>query len=156
MPSLIRLSFVASLLLAAVPAQAEERSDPFEAMQNPKRLLRGAMLTEAQVVQIRELRKEQIDQENEIQTKLKALWATWDDKFTSTEALDPEALMALYEQGEQLKSQSEHAKVRVMLQIRALLTPEQLTRVSEAHQKSKALNSQLRELPATIAAESGK
>ncbi len=157
MPSLIRLSFLTALLVAtSARALAEEHSDPFEAMQNPKRLLRGAMLTEAQVAEIRELRKSQWEQEKEIQTKLKAIWEQWDDKFTSTEPLDQAALISLYEHGQELQAQSEHGKLLVALQIRALLTPEQLSRVSEAHQKTKLVNSQLRELPATIAAESGR
>jgi Spy/CpxP family protein refolding chaperone len=158
MSSLIRLSFLTALLVSAAsaPALAEEHSDPFEGMQNPKRLLRGAMLTEAQLVQIRELRRSQWEQEKELQAKLKAIWEQFDDKFTSTEPLDQAALISLYERGQELQAQSEHAKLLVMIQMRALLAPDQLARVSEAHQKTKLLNGQLRELPATVAAESGR
>ena len=62
-------------------------------------------------------------------------------------------LTALEEQYEALHARSERAKFQVMVQIRALLTPEQLDRVARTHRRMKDLDAQLRALEPTIAGE---
>jgi Spy/CpxP family protein refolding chaperone len=150
---MLKLTTLSVCLLAAMPARAEPQRDPFEGMQNPKHLLRGASLTETQVAKIRELRKKQWDEEKEIQTKMSALWSQFDEKFTVDGPIDAAELSSIEQQFEQLQARSERAKFMVMLQIRELLTAEQLTRVSQTHQKLKDLNAQMRALAPTVAGE---
>jgi Spy/CpxP family protein refolding chaperone len=151
----IGLAALITVVAGATPSRsiAEEHNDPFEAMQNPKRLLLGAMLTEAQVAQIRELRKAQWAREREIEKRFKVLSEEFDDKFTSAGSIDAAALASLVEQMEELQTESENAKFKIMLQMRALLTAEQLDRVSQTHQKMKSLESQMRALEPTVASE---
>jgi Spy/CpxP family protein refolding chaperone len=156
------VSLMVGWLVAAVPsraradehpAQANEHNDPFEAMVGSRRLLRGAMLTEEQVAKIRELRRAQWAEEKEIQSKMKVVWEQLEDKFTSNGSINESELSALGAEGMRLQSQSELAKLRVGLQIRALLTPAQLARVAQAHQKMKSLEAQERAIEPTIAGE---
>ncbi len=152
----IGLSLLMALLVAfliPLSAAADERFDPFEAMQNPKRLLRGAMLSDEQVAQIRELRRTQMAEDKEIQKKLKTLWDRFDEMFTSGGAIDQAELTSMMEQGQRLQSQSERGKLKVMFQMRELLTPAQLSRVSQAHQRMKTLETQERLIEPTIASE---
>ena len=142
------------VMVGAVPARAEEPRDPFEAMQSPKRLLRGAMLSETQVAQIRELRKTQWAEDKQLQAKLKTLWEQLEEKLTSSGPVDAAELTALEDEAEQLQVESNRGKFKVLLQMRALLTVDQLRRVALTHQKEKSLNAQLRGLEPTIAAES--
>jgi Spy/CpxP family protein refolding chaperone len=148
-----KLSALGVCLLAAMPIRAETHHDPFEGMQNPKQLLRGASLTEAQVAKIRELRQNQWEQEKEIQTKMSALWSQFEDKFTREGPVDVAELTSIEEQFEQLQARSERAKFMVMLLMRSLLTPEQVSRVSQTHQKVKDLSAQARALEPTIAGQ---
>jgi Spy/CpxP family protein refolding chaperone len=152
------LSTLAALMLGATPtkASADEPRDPFEGMWNPKQLLRGAMLTEAQVGQIRALRKTQFQHEKELKAKQRALWDEFDEKFTGTSAIDTAQLAALAKAAEQLHDQGEAEKLAIMFQMRALLTADQLRRVSETHQKTKALNDQLKAFEPTVASESSQ
>lgn len=149
------LSAVTALLLGAAPnsPSADDHSDPFEAMYNSKKLLRGAMFTDAQVAQIRDLRKAQLEHAKALQAKKKALWDQFDDKLTSTGTIDTAELAALAKQAQQLGDQEEDEKLAIMFKMRALLTADQLRRVSETHQKIKALNDQLKAFEPTVASE---
>jgi Spy/CpxP family protein refolding chaperone len=158
------LSVLTALFLGMVPlvAIAQELSDPFEAMYNPKKLLRGAKLTEAQLAQIRELRKATRPQERAIEAQMQTLNAKFADLFTSEGPIDGGALIALSEQLDRLDLQLDQLKVPNMLKIRALLTPEQLHRVSQTHQTIKSLEeqkrlieSQRKALDPTVAGEEG-
>jgi len=156
------LSAVTALLLGATPKTAladdsqGDHRDPFEAMGNPKKLLRGAMFTEAQVAQIRDLRKAQLEHAKALKAKEKALWDQFDEMYTSSGTLDTAGLTALAKQAQQLWDQEEDEKVTIMVQMRALLTADQLRRVSDTHQKMKALNDQLKAFEPTVASESGQ
>ena len=152
------LSAATALMLAAMPnmASADEHSDPFEAMYNSKKLLRGAMFTEAQVTQIRDLRKTQLEHAKALQAQRKALWDEFDERFTSTGTIDTAELKALAKQGQQLSDQEEDEKIGILIQMRALLTTEQLRRVSDTHQTMKLLNDQLKAFAPTVASEAAQ
>jgi Spy/CpxP family protein refolding chaperone len=152
------LSAVTALLLGATPntAALDDHRDPFESMWNSKKLLRGAMFTDAQVAQIRDLRKPQLDHAKALEAQKKALWDQFDEKLTSTGTINPTELTALAKQAQQLADQEEDEKVTILVQMRALLTADQLRRVSDTHQKTKALNDQLQAFEPTIASERGQ
>ena len=152
------LSAATALMLGATPSSAfaDDHGDPFEAMYNSKKLLRGAMLTETQVNQIRDLRKTQLEHAKAFQAQRKTLWDDFDEKFTSSGTIDPAELKALAKQGQQLSDQEEDEKITILFQMRALLTADQLRRVSDTHQKMKALNDQLKAFAPTVASETGQ
>jgi Spy/CpxP family protein refolding chaperone len=152
------LSAATALLLGATPttASADEHNDPFEAMVNSKKLLRGAMFTDAQVTQIRDLRKTQLEHAKALQAQRKTLWDEFDERFTSSGTIDIAELKALAKQGQQLSDQEEDEKVAILFQMRALLTADQLRRVSDTHRKTKALNDQLKAFEPTVASETGQ
>ncbi len=139
-----------------IAGSADEHNDPFESMYNSKKLLRGAMFTEAQVTQIRDLRKTQLEHAKALQAQRKTLWDEFDERFTSSGTIDTAELKALAKQGQQLSDQEEDEKLAIMFQMRALLTPDQLRRVSDTHQKMKALNDQLKAFDPTVASESSQ
>jgi Spy/CpxP family protein refolding chaperone len=87
---------------------------------------------------------------------LKSVRAQFDDKFTSTGQLDVGALTALHEEAEKIAAQRDKLGFEDMLKVRALLTPEQLARVDETHQRVESLDAELQSLEPTIAGESGK
>jgi Spy/CpxP family protein refolding chaperone len=149
----MKRTWLGFLLVMSGAAWAEEPRDPFEGMQTPKRMLRGAMLSETQVAQIRELRKTQWAEDKQLQAKLKTLWEQLDEKLTAGGPADTAELTALEDECEELQAESNRGKFKIMLQVRALLTAEQLRRVAQTHQKERSLNAQLRGLEPTIAGE---
>jgi Spy/CpxP family protein refolding chaperone len=166
--SLLALALV---LVCAAPgrARADDLKDPFEGMYNPKRLLRGAQLTAAQLDQIRTLRRPTRDQERAIEKEIDTLATQFQDEFTSEAPIDAARFLALVEKMNQLSQKMDLMKAQSMLKIRALLTREQQARVAQAHQRMKAidvalhaldeqrreLEAQKQSLGATIASENG-
>jgi Spy/CpxP family protein refolding chaperone len=152
------LAAAAVVLLGAmaVTAVADEHCDPFEGMGRLKRLLRGAELTQDQVSQIFQLRGASRAEDEQLAETLKSVRAQFDDKFTSTGQLDVGALTALHEEAEKIAAQRDKLGFEDMLKVRALLTPEQLARVDETHQRVESLDAELQSLEPTIAGESGK
>jgi Spy/CpxP family protein refolding chaperone len=156
-----RIAVVLVVALAgAAFADSADLKDPFEGMYNPKRMLRGAQLTEAQVEQIRQLRKPQRAAERAVEKELEVTWAEFEDKLLADGALDLAALAALHDKGTRLNAQLDQMKVTNLYKMRDLLTKQQLASVRQARQelreleqKSKELEAKKRALPATIAAE---
>jgi hypothetical protein len=119
---------------------AQELQDPFEGMNNPKRMLRGAAFTEAQVVQIRDLRRATRQREVALEREIDALGSVFWDKYLADAPLDAKAFVALEERINQLNREMDLLKIQSMIKIRALLTKEQLTRVAQSRGKIKELD----------------
>jgi Spy/CpxP family protein refolding chaperone len=146
----------------AVPAWAEgpELKDPFEGMYNPKRLLRGAQLTEQQVEQIRAHRLPGRPAERAIEKDMDECWNEFNDRLLSDGPVDTYALTALAEKCDRLSAQLNQLKIKTMFKMRELLTKDQLAGVRRARadmkdldQRTKDLEAKKRAIPATIAAE---
>ncbi len=152
----------------SVPAFAEDPpqdlTDPFYAMYNPKKTLRGADLTEGQMNEILQYRKATTwEREKQIVKERDALWRRFDDLYVSANPINEPELLSLAERSSQLTVEEEQLKTKVMFKMRAVLSPEQLKRVVETHQKvrdldsrSKDLETQKRALAPTVAAEHAK
>ncbi len=69
-----------------------------------------------------------------------------DDKLFAAGPLDPAEMARASEQLSQLQGQLAKLELQTMLQIRALLTPAQLTRVADFHRKLESLHQQMRAL----------
>ena len=143
------------VLFGAIPATAFA-DDGFEGLAWGKRLLRGAMLTPAQVQQVRQLRAAQAAQEKSLQRDIEQLERQFDDTFTQPGALDEQKLFSLAKQLAALHAESDRGKVEVLIQIRALLTPEQRDRVHATHQTASELEDELHGLDPTIASEADR
>jgi Spy/CpxP family protein refolding chaperone len=140
-----RLLIGVLVVLPAV-AWAEDLKDPFEAMYSPKRLLRGAALTEAQLAQIRELRRAGRPQEKAIEKEIETLGDEFKDSFTSEAPLDAAHFASVLQRMDRLNEELDRLKVVNMLKIRALLTREQLASVARAHQKMKDIERRTKEI----------
>lgn len=143
----------------------DELTDPFYAMQNPKRLLRGAELTDAQVAEILRVRRTtEWEREKQVVKERDELWRQFDELYAGTAAaLDEQKLLELFEKAQKLTAEEERLKAQVMIKMRALLTPEQLKRVVETHravrlmeQAREELETGRKALPPTIASEQAK
>ncbi len=151
----------------AATARAEEPkelSDPFQGMGNPKRMLRGADLTEAQMAQILEFRRATTwDREQQVTKECHDLWRQFDDLYLGPEPLDVAKATALADRATKLCAQEEVLKAQVMLKMRSVLTPDQLKQVIETHRKVQSLDAQMDALEAqkkslepAVASERGK
>jgi Spy/CpxP family protein refolding chaperone len=157
-----RAAFVAIAVALAIPAWAEgpELKDPFEGMYNPKRMLRGAQLTEQQVEQVRQLRRPGRAAERALEKEIEAVWAEFEERLLAEGPIDPTALAALAEKGNRLNAQLDQLKIQNLFKMRDLLSKEQLAAVRQARremkeleQRTKELEARKRAIPATIAAE---
>jgi Spy/CpxP family protein refolding chaperone len=159
-----------AITLLPRPARCEEPlRDPFEGMYNPKRLLHGARLTEAQLAQIREIRRPTRAKEIELEHEIDRLNGEWADRFTSEAPLDAPAIIAIVDKVEGLQKQMELLKAQNLVKMRAVLTKEQLAHVAAARraereidwklrsldEQRRALEAQRRTIGPTIAGETG-
>jgi Spy/CpxP family protein refolding chaperone len=141
----------ASLLLGAPAALAEGRGggpggEGFGEMHGMRMLLHAAHLTPDQKNQVHELMKSVRMQNRDTFKQLRALREQIADKLASTASVNATDLAPLQTQITQLRGQLAQQSIKTALQIRALLTPDQLSRVADLHVKMKALHEQEREL----------
>jgi Spy/CpxP family protein refolding chaperone len=156
--------FAGGLTTAAKADEPKELTDPFQGMGNPKRELRGADLTEAQMAEILDFRKATTwEREKQVTKECHELWQQFDELYLSAAPLDEAKAMSLAERAEKLSAEEELLKARVMLKMRSVLTPAQMKRVLDTHQKMKeldaqrdALEAQKKALEPTVASERGK
>jgi hypothetical protein len=146
----------------AVPAWADgpELKDPFEGMYNPKRLLRGAQLTDQQVEQIRTQRLPGRAAERAIEKEMDECWNDFNDRLLNEGPVDTYALMRISEKCDRLSAQLNQLKIQTLFKMRDLLTKDQLAAVRRARaemkdldQRTKDLEAKKRAIPATIATE---
>lgn len=142
-----------SLLLSiATPAHAQDR-DLFEGMGSPKRILRGAMLTDEQAAKLRVIRTAEWERERIAKKTIDQVWERFESGYVGDRPTDPTELKSLGEEVTKLQAQIESDKLETLLEIRAMLSRGQLAQMAETHQKAKALDAQLRALPPALASE---
>lgn len=108
--------------------------------------LRVADLTADQKAKVHELRRASRQHARPLVEQLRALREQIADKLAGPGAVAPSDLASLQQQAASIVEQLGQQRVQVALQIRALLTPEQLAKVSDTYQKMKALKAEMRSL----------
>jgi len=144
---------MASLVLGVLPPVALSQMRPggpggegFEGMHGMHMLLRAANLTADQKNQVHDLMKASKMQNKGTFKQIRALQEQIADKLASTGSVTESDLTALQSQIVQLKGQLATQSMKSALQIRALLTPAQLSKVADMHVKMKALHEQEHQL----------
>ncbi len=100
---------------AAKAEEPKELTDPFQGMGNPKRELRGAELTDAQLAEILDFRKATTwEREKQVTKECHDLWDQFDDLYMSAAPLDVAKATALAERATKLAGEEEVLKARVM------------------------------------------
>jgi Spy/CpxP family protein refolding chaperone len=160
----LTVSLAGGVTTAAKAEEPKELTDPFHGMWNPKQLLRGADLTDAQMAEILDFRKATTwEREKTVMKECQDLWDQFDDLYMSAAPLDVAKATALADRASKLAAEGDVLKAQVMFRMRSVLTPEQLKRVLATHQTIKSLDAQIKDLEAqkkalepTVALERGK
>jgi Spy/CpxP family protein refolding chaperone len=109
-------------------------------------LLHGLNLTDAQKQQAHEIEHAAWAQARPIMAQMHALHEQLATAMLAPGSVTAEQLAPLMTQEEQLRTQMDQQHLNTILQIRALLTPEQIAQASTTHQKLAALHEQEHQL----------
>ena len=109
-------------------------------------LLRGAKLTPDQKAQVKQIMANHRATLQDLFNQLRAAQDHVSNKLFSTEKLQEPDLAPEIQQISQLRHQLAEEGFRVVLQIRSILTPEQLTKAAQLKAQMQSLNSQMRSL----------
>lgn len=150
-----KIAIVAAGCLLAIPtvavirAQAHGEAGGFRG--HPMRqgylgFLAGVQLTDAQRQQMHEIMKSAWSQNKAQFQQLRALRGQIADQMASTAAVSADAMDTLHQQAAQIGEQLDGERLAVAVQVRGLLTPEQLSQSASVHTQLKALHQQERAL----------
>jgi Spy/CpxP family protein refolding chaperone len=149
----LRTILLATSLAALLPLATTAQGQAFEAGHHrpgaPRGdlgFLAGVTLTDAQKTQIHQLLHASFAEIGPLRQQRQALMAQIADQLASTAAVDAAQLTGLQQQAEQLGAQIDAQRLATALQIRALLTPDQLAQAAQVHQQLAALRAQMRSL----------
>ncbi len=109
-------------------------------------ILHGAGLTDAQKAQVHQLVHAQWQQMKPIMEQVHSIHEQIVQKYLTAGALTAGDIQPLVQQEESLRAQIDNARVNTALQIRALLSPDQLAKAAAAHQQLESLHEQEREV----------
>jgi Spy/CpxP family protein refolding chaperone len=109
-------------------------------------LIRGANLTADQQAQIRQIMANHRATFRDLLSQLRASQDQMANKLFSTARLQEADLAPYVQQISQLRNQLAEEGLRVVLQIRGVLTPEQLAKASQLKSQMDSLHSQIRSL----------
>jgi Spy/CpxP family protein refolding chaperone len=139
------IAAVAWLLIGASASVATAQSRGMhEALPGFKTLLRTANLTPEQHAQVHQLMKASWTQRKVIHAQIRALREQIADKLSGTASVSASDFLQLQAQIEQLRGQLQQQSIQAALQVRALLTADQLRQVSQAHEQIKSLRAQMK------------
>jgi Spy/CpxP family protein refolding chaperone len=151
----LRTILLATSLAALVPLTATAQAQAIPAGHHrhggPRGelgFLAGVALTDAQKTQVHQLLRANHMAVRPLEQQRHALLRQIGDQLASTAALDSAQLSGLQQQAEQLQAQIDAQRLATALQIRALLTPDQLAQAAQIHQQLAALRAQMRDLVA--------
>jgi Spy/CpxP family protein refolding chaperone len=108
--------------------------------------LRAAGLTPDQKAKIKEIRKANFEQVKPLFKQLRALRGQIADKLASAGTVSAADIAPLQQQIATIREQIGNDFVQTALQVRGLLTADQLTKVSETYTKMKTLRQEMRSL----------
>ncbi len=106
--------------------------------------LAGVQLTDAQREQVHQLMHASFAQMKPLEQQLHSLYQQIGDQMASAGSVDQGQLTSLLQQLEQVRDQIDQQRLEAALQVRALLTPEQLTQAAQAHQQLQSLRAQMK------------
>ncbi len=109
-------------------------------------ILHSLNLTEAQKQQAHSIEKAAWAQSKPIMEEMHATHEQLATAMLASGSVTAESLAPMVTQEEQYRSQLDQIRVNTMLQIRALLTPDQLTQAAATHAKLAALHEQEHEV----------
>jgi Spy/CpxP family protein refolding chaperone len=113
---------------------------------SPLLLLRALDLTADQHALIQEIRTNHRAAVQDLLTQLHAAQDNLANKLFAPGALQESHLMADTQQISQLRNQLAQERIRVMLEIRAVLTPDQLAKAAQLNQQMQSIRTQMRNL----------
>jgi Spy/CpxP family protein refolding chaperone len=150
----IGFSVLSLLISGAMPALAQERHAEFEKMPGLHELVRNANLTTAQKSQLREIRQATRAQNEALWTQMRSLREQIADTVESSGTVNAADVASLQQQLAQVRSQLDQQALKTAVQIRGLLTADQLSHVAQVHGQLKSLRAQMRALtPAPVEKE---
>ena len=109
-------------------------------------LLRGAKLTPEQKAQVQQIMTNHRGRFRDLFSKLRATQDQMANKLFSAERLQEADLAPQVQEISQLRNQLAEQGLRVVLEIRGVLTPEQLAKASQLKSQMQSLHSQMRSL----------
>jgi Spy/CpxP family protein refolding chaperone len=109
-------------------------------------LLKGVGLTDAQQAQVKQIVSAHRPQFRALMSQVRAAHQQLTEKLYSPGAVSAEDLAPLRQQISQLRDQIGQEALQVALEIRAILTPEQLAKAAQIRQRASELTSELRSL----------
>lgn len=130
---------------AAAPASAHSRARDGGTHMLPL-IVRTAGLSEVQREQVREIVAAHRPQLQQISGQLRAAHEALQAKLSGTDAVTEADLAPLVQQISQLREQLTQESLRLTLEIRGVLTPEQLARVAQARARLEELRREMRGL----------
>jgi periplasmic protein CpxP/Spy len=149
----LRTIVLATSLVALLPLTAIAQGQTFGAGHHrygaPRGdlgFLAGVTLTDAQKAQIHQLLRASFAATKPLRQQRHAVRAQISDQLASTASVDATQLSGLQQQAEQLGAQIDAQRLATALQIRALLTPDQLAQAAQVHQQLATLRAQMRSL----------
>lgn len=110
------------------------------------RTLRTVGLTDAQKEQIRQIRENHRPQMRALGEQVRTVQRQIGDQLYGATAPTPGSLAPLTQQIDQLRSQMAQARLQMALEIRNVLTPEQLAKAAQTRQQLQQLREQRRNL----------
>lgn len=141
--------FVAAALVASFPAAAfagDHKGGPEK--QEMKLFCHAANLTADQKTQVHALMKSCHEQSKPLKEQMHTLRGQIAEKLASAGPVSAADLAPLQQQVAQLREQLCQQHIQTVLQVRALLTPDQLAKVSAAYQKMATLQTEMSSLTA--------
>ncbi len=109
-------------------------------------ILHSLSMTDAQKEQAHQIEHALWAQSKPVKEQMHAVHEQIATALLASGTVTAESLAPLVQQEEQLRTQLDQQRLNTMLQIRALLTPEQLTQAAATHQKLAALHEQEHEM----------
>ncbi len=137
---------LASFVIGATSSVAVAEEPGGEGHPGLHLLLKAANLTPAQRLQAHQLLKAGWVQQRALHEQLETLHAQLADKLASPGPITAADLAPLQQQLAQLRGQREQQHTQTLLQIRALLTADQLRQVAQTHEQLKSLRAQMKAL----------
>jgi Spy/CpxP family protein refolding chaperone len=104
--------------------------------------LHGLNLTDAQKAQLKEIHQAGWKQMKPIMTQMRSIHEQMVNRMLASGEVTAEALSPLVQQEETLRNQMDAIHLSQTLQMRALLTPEQLAQAASTHAKLETLHQQ--------------
>ena len=136
------LSAAAALALTASLAVAHEGGHGGPGMGEGMEILHSLNLTDSQKEQVHGIEKTAWAQARPIMTQMRAVHEQLANALLTPGPVTADQLAPMVTQEEQLRAQMDQMHLSTVLQIRALLTPEQITQAATMHQKLAALHDQ--------------